>query len=221
MDGVTSTTAELNILDGVTSSTSELNILDGVTATTSELNILDGVTATASEINKLDGVTATTSELNILDGVTATATELNLLDGITTLSGSNTGDESAASTSASGIVELATAAEVKTGTDFSRVITPDTLAAKSAIAQIDVSSLHGTALKAVIDHDLGTKDVIVEVFGATTGERVLCEYHQDNNGSSSSDHLTFHFVAVPSEDLNVKITSIKGATSITPTYPTS
>ena len=63
--------------------------------------------------------------------------------------------------------------------------------------------------------------MIVEVFGATTGERVLCEYHQDNNGSSSSDHLTFHFVAVPSEDLNVKITSIKGATSITPTYPTS
>ena len=221
MDGVTSTTAELNILDGVTSTASELNILDGVTATTAELNILDGVTSTASELNILDGVTATTSELNILDGVTATATELNLLDGITTLSGSNTGDESAASTSASGIVELATASEVKTGTDASRVVTPDTLAAKSAIAQIDVSSLHGTALKAVIDHDLSTKDVIVEVFGATTGERVLCEYHQDNNGSSSSDHLTFHFVAVPSEDLNVKITSIKGATSITPTYPTS
>ena len=55
--------------------------MDGVTATTAELNILDGVTATTAELNILDGVTATTAELNILDGVTSTATELNLLDG--------------------------------------------------------------------------------------------------------------------------------------------
>ena len=221
MDGVTSTTAELNILDGVTSTTAELNILDGVTSTTAELNILDGVTATASEINKLDGVTATTSELNILDGVTSTATELNLLDGITTLSGSNTGDESAASTSASGIVELATAAEVKTGTDASRAVTPDTLAAKSITATIDVSSLDSTQKKALIDHDLGTPNVIVECHGLTSKEVVICEYHKDNNGSASDDHLTFHFAAVPSEDIVVTVTSAKGATSITPTYPTS
>jgi hypothetical protein len=83
MDGVTATTAELNIMDGVTSTTAELNILDGVTATASELNILDGVTATASELNILDGVTSTTAELNILDGVTSTAAELNVLDGYT------------------------------------------------------------------------------------------------------------------------------------------
>ena len=35
MDGVTSTTAELNILDGVTSTTAELNIVDGNTSATS------------------------------------------------------------------------------------------------------------------------------------------------------------------------------------------
>jgi len=34
MDGVTSTTAELNILDGVTSTASELNLVDGITAGT-------------------------------------------------------------------------------------------------------------------------------------------------------------------------------------------
>ena len=45
MDGVTSTTAELNILDGVTATASELNIMDGVTATTAELNHSDGVTS--------------------------------------------------------------------------------------------------------------------------------------------------------------------------------
>jgi len=118
-------------------------------------------------------------------------------------------------------LSFASAAEVLAGTNTTKAINPDKLAAKSAIATIDVSSLNATALKAVINHGLGSKHVLVEVFGDTTGERVLCEYHQDNNGSSSSNHLTFHFVAVPSEDLNVKITSIHGATSISPTYPTS
>ena len=83
MDGVTATTSELNIMDGVTATTAELNKMDGVTATTAELNIMDGVTATTAELNKMDGVTSTTAELNILDGVTSTAAELNIMDGVT------------------------------------------------------------------------------------------------------------------------------------------
>ena len=71
MDGVTSSTAELNILDGVTATAAEINLLDGVTSTTAELNILDGVTATATELNLLDGCVATTTQLNYLQGVTS------------------------------------------------------------------------------------------------------------------------------------------------------
>ena len=71
----------IDSINGVTASTAELNILDGVTATTAELKILEGVTATTAEQNIKDGVTATTAELNIMDGVTSTATELNLVDG--------------------------------------------------------------------------------------------------------------------------------------------
>lgn len=56
------------------------------------------------------------------------ATELGLLEGLTTLSGSNTGDEAAASDSTAGVVELATAAETTTGTDTGRAVTPDGLA---------------------------------------------------------------------------------------------
>ena len=77
--GVTSTTAELNILDGVTSTAAELNILDGVTSTTAELNILDGVTSTAAELNILDGVTSTATELNVMDGDTS-ASSITLAD---------------------------------------------------------------------------------------------------------------------------------------------
>lgn len=90
LDGITSTTAELNLLTGLTDSLSgltataaELNLLDGATVTTTEINILDGVTATAAELNILDGATVTTAEINILDGVTATASELNALAGFT------------------------------------------------------------------------------------------------------------------------------------------
>jgi len=72
------TGTEVQILDGLTTTTAELNKLDGATVTTSEINILDGVTATTAEINKLDGVTATTAELNFTDGVTSNIqTQLN------------------------------------------------------------------------------------------------------------------------------------------------
>ena len=234
---ISATPAELNVLDGfagVTAdltyakdlratgvTTTEFDKLDGLTATTSELNILDGVTATASEINILDGVTATTSELNILDGVTASTTEINLLDGITTLSGSNTGDEAAASETVAGVIEIADAGEAQTGTNATKALTPHNLTDRYAKAVIDKDSINSTALKAVVPHSLGTKEVLVECIGVTSGERLLCEYHTDNDGSSSSNHLTFHFSAVPGENINVYIVSVQGTSAVTPTYPSS
>ena len=51
--GITSTSAELNILDGATVTTAELNILDGVTATTAELNYNDITTLGTSQASKV------------------------------------------------------------------------------------------------------------------------------------------------------------------------
>jgi len=48
------------------------------------------------------------------------------------LSGTNTGDEAAASTTVAGISELTTTAEVDAGTDTGRTITPDALAGSYA-----------------------------------------------------------------------------------------
>ena len=222
---ISATPAELNIMDGVTATTSELNILDGVTSTAAELNILDGVTATATELNIMDGVTATTSELNILDGVTATATELNLLDGITTLSGSNTGDESASSKVAAGVVQLATNAEVQTGTNALKAVTPDTLAAKSVVATIAAGSIDSTELSAVINHALGTKNLIVSaqmVDEDASGDYGNCviDWECTSNGSTDSDdHIYIKFASTPASNVVVNISSIKGATSVTPSYP--
>lgn len=237
---VSATPAELNILDGVTATTAEINILDGVTATTTEINYVDGVTsnvqtqldakagslsdlgvtATATELNKLDGATVTTAELNILDGVTATATELNLLDGITTLSGSNTGDEPDASASAKGIVELATSAETQTGTDTGRAVTPDGLAARSVTAAIDITNpSFASNLYAEIAHNLGTEDVIVELFDVTTKQTVLADIARtDKLDAASTSKVKISFGIVPANNVGVVITSAKGATTATVAY---
>jgi len=55
----------------VSASTSEINKLAGLTSNTAELNILDGVIATTAEINKLAGLLPTQTELNYVDGVTS------------------------------------------------------------------------------------------------------------------------------------------------------
>jgi hypothetical protein len=214
---ITATPAELNKLDGFTGTAADLNYAKDLRATgvtTTEFDKLDGLTATTAELNLLDGVTATTAELNILDGVTANATEINLLDGLTVLSGSNTGDEPNASTSTRGIVELATSAETQTGTDTSRAVTPDGLAARSVTAAIDVTNpSFATNKYAEIAHNLGTEDVIVELFDVTTKQTVFADVARtDKSDAASTSKVKISFGIVPANNVGVIITSAKGAT---------
>ena len=77
-----------------------------------------------------------------VDGVDVAAEETRLAN----TSGTNTGDESSATSSSEGIVELATSAEVTTGTDTSKAMTPESLAQSSPTVQ---------ALTSVGDVELG------------------------------------------------------------------
>jgi hypothetical protein len=221
---ITATPTELNVLDGFAGVTADLTYAKDLRATgvtTTEFDKLDGLTATTSELNILDGVTATTSEINILDGVTASTTEINLLDGITTLSGSNTGDEPDADTGTKGIVELATSAETQTGTDTGRAVTPDGLASRSVHATIDVSNstfASGNQV-AAIQHNLGTEDVIVQLFDSSTKETVYAVVERKTfAGTASTSTIRITFSSVPDNDVEVMITSIKGSTAKTPSY---
>ena len=220
---ITATPAELNTLDGFTGTAADLNYAKDLRATgvtTSEFDKLDGLTATTAELNILDGVTATTSELNILDGVTANATEINLLDGLTVLSGSNTGDEPNSSTSVRGIVELATSAETQTGTDATRAVTPDGLASRSVTAAIDVSNASFITNKyAEITHNLGTEDVIVEIFDVSTKQTVMADVARtDKLDAASTSKVKISFGVVPPNNIGVIITSAKGATVASVAY---
>ena len=119
-----------------------------------------------------------------------------------------------ASDSAKGVVELATAAEVIAGTETAVVITPDTLAAKSVSATIDVDSLIDS-LSVTITHNLGTRDVIVQMYGDDSHQTVYADVFRttDDLSTSSENVITIDFCKAPSEDIRVLITSIEGATS--------
>jgi hypothetical protein len=114
--------------------------------------------------------------INVEDGATADQSKSDI-DGlaITTVGTLDTGDAtaivSAASTSAAGKVELATTAEALAGSDTSRAVTAAGLAARSYRETIGDAS--ATAFN--IDHNLGTRDVIVQVYDASSYETCITQ----------------------------------------------
>jgi hypothetical protein len=147
-------------------------------------------------------VTATAAELNILDGVTSSTSELNLLDGISTLSGSNTGDELNASSTQRGVVELATNAEARTGTDTGRAVTPAALQSRfqmgqfpevgeaNAFNQVIAHGMGHHVMVAVYDTTLESNTVSQQVFPevqstTTNGGTITLKF---NNGASSNQY---------------------------------
>lgn len=112
-------------------------------------------------------------------------------------------------------LSLASANEVKNGTNATKAITPDTLAAKSVHATIDVSDSNFTSnLYAEITHSLSTEDVIVQLFDSSTKETVYADIARtDKANSASTSKIKITFASAPANDVEVLITSIKGSTA--------
>jgi len=119
-----------------------------------------------------------------------------------------------ATASAVGAVELATAAEVLTGTDAARVVTADTLAARSVVADIDVSSLTDANI-VTITHNLGTADIMIQVYDKTTEANIMCDIARttDDFSTASTSVVSIDFGTAPPNDCRALITSLKGATA--------
>lgn len=124
-----------------------------------------------------------------------------------------------ATDSAQGAVELATKAEVQTGTDASRVVTPDTLASKSVVCDIDVSSLTDANI-VTITHNLGTADILVQVYDKTTEANIMCDIARttDDFSTASTSVVSIDFGTAPPNDCRALITSLAGATAGTIAY---
>jgi hypothetical protein len=144
-------------------------------------------------------------QISLTDGVVQTLTKRTL----------PTADASNA-----GVVKLASAADARSGSN-SEALTPTTLAARSVHATIDVSDTTFTSGNqiAAIQHDLGTEDVIVQLFDSSTKENVYAVVERKNfAGTASTSTVRITFSDAPDNDIEVIITSTKGATVKTPSY---
>ena len=119
-----------------------------------------------------------------------------------------------ATTSAVGAVELATSAETQTGTDTARVVTPAVLAKRHVVADIDVSSLTDANI-VTITHNLGTADIMVQVYDITTEANIMCDIARttDDFSTASTSVVSIDFGTAPPNDCRALITSLKGATA--------
>jgi hypothetical protein len=125
-------------------------------------------------------------------------------------------------------IAIASVAEVQTGSNNTKAVTPLRLAqAKNVVQVIDVSSLHATQLNAVIQHDLGTKaiQVTAQYKGAASNyQQVILDWstNSDTSGTDSDNHILVQFAAVPAYDITVQIHSKENAATATGiAYPTS
>lgn len=119
---------------------------------------------------------------------------------VTYSSGTATVAAENASTSNKGVVELATSAEALAGSDSSRAVTPSGLAARSFTAAIG----DGTATSIDVTHNLGTRNVMVQMYDSSSYETVYAEVSR-----SSTSAINCRFNSAPaSGDITVLITKI-------------
>lgn len=102
----------------------------------------------------------------------------------------------AASETTAGIAELATQAEVNTGTDDLRIVTPLKLANWSGrIKKFAVSIGDGSATSYTVTHNLGSLDVGVTVFQNSNGEEVITDVTH-----ATTNTLTIVFASAPASN---------------------
>ena len=176
-----------------------------------DLKANGGLVIESTELAVDLGASSITGTLAISDGGT----------GQTTASAAFNALKQAATTSATGVVELATDLEVEEGLGADKVVSATQLGVKrNVVAEIDVSNASFTSnLYAEIEHSFNTADVGVELYDITTEETVYALVERkDKSGTASVDKVTIRFAQAPDNDIRVIITNHKGANSVTPVY---
>lgn len=111
-----------------------------------------------------------------------------------------------ATETAVGVIEIATQAEVNTGTDTVRAVTPATLAtyiANQTTGDSYAVTLTATAGAQTVTHNLNTKDVIVQLYDATTSETIYADITR-----TSTSIVTVTFVTAPANTVRALVQKI-------------
>jgi len=168
----------------------------GSAATLTTARTINGVSFNGSANITVTAAAGTLSGATLKSSVTASS-----LTSVGTLTGGNaTAIVSAASTSAAGKVELATTAEALAGTDTARAVTAAGLAARSYKATIG----NGSATSIAVNHALGTRDVVVQMYDASSYETVYAQVVRTDTANVTVDFNT----APASNDIIVLVTKI-------------
>ena len=221
--------ADLEKLHGTTSSASELNILDGATLSTQELNYVDGVTSSiqnqldskipASQKGVANGV-ATLDENGLvpstqLPGFVDDVIEINTISATAPATCAK-GDKYYNSTSAKIFTATATNTWGATGktpdTDAIYVTKDNNMSYRwsgSALVQIGADKLKGytqiltgdgTTTQYTLNHNLGTREVIIEVYrNSSPYDKIYPEIQHTDTTSA-----TIRFSPAPANGVSYK-----------------
>ena len=186
------TTAVSNLIGGAPGALDTLNEL------AEAIGDDDDYAATITTALGTKAPTASPTFTGTVSGITKEMVGLGSVANIT-VSGSNTGDEVAASTTTAGVVERATDTEALAGSDTSRYVTPKHLANRTYTAEI------GGATSITVTHNLGTRAVMVQMFDTSSYETI---YAQVTRTSTSAVRVDFNS-APASSDVTIMISKIQ------------
>jgi len=168
------------------------------------------ITATKDDANDAVDLAVATATASVI-GVGRVAAATGAIS-VAVSSGVFTVDVATAAADAEGVVELATNTEAVTGTDTGRAVTPAGLTA-AINANSYVTTLSGTEsdLAYTITHNLGTRDVIVQLtdFGnAGTDATYETVYAEVKRNAANTCVVTFGKVPGTSQDYRVLVTKV-------------
>lgn len=191
-------------LDGITMASGDRFLADGqTTATEKGLYIWNGAATPATRAPDADTFDKMESAVVTIDegtsaGTSWRQTQVNGVIGTNAFVFTSFGaGVAAASETTAGILELATQAETDAGTDDLRAVTPLKLATYSGRAKRFAATIgDGSATSITVTHNLGTKDVVVDVAEVGGSFRtVFCEVQK-----TTTNTVTLLFDVAPTSN---------------------
>lgn len=168
----------------------DVSVASGNFTVSADLKANGGIVVESTELAVDLGASSITGTLAISDGGT----------GATSASAAFTALKQNATTSATGVVELATAAEALAGSNSTKALVPSSFAAREFTATIG----DGTATSIDVTHNLGTRNVMVQMFDSSSYETVYAEVSRT---STSAVNIRFN-TAPTTNDVTVLITKV-------------
>ena len=173
----------------------------GHTDDTDLMTVADGLLTVAGEVQM------TTLDIGGTN-VTATAAEINLIDGDTARGTTAVADGDGILTNDGGTMRMT---NVQT---FATYFGAEISSQRMVVADIVVASLTGDNI-VTIPHNLGTADVMVQVYDKTTEANVICDIARTSEDFSTptTEKISIDFGTPPPNDCRVLITSLASATA--------